>query len=390
MNSTINMRKVYLDHSATTPVDPSVVEAMMPFLTSIYGNASSIHQFGRHAKVGLEEARETIARFIQAHPREIYFTSGGTESNNMAIKGIAWQLREKGNHIVTSKVEHHAVLRTCEYLKKQGFDITFLSPDKYGMIHPDSVAEAITDKTILITIMHVNNEVGTINPIVEIGKIAREHGIVFHSDAVQSLGKLGLNVSEIPVDMLSFSGHKIYGPKGIGGLYIRKGIRLEKFMHGGAHEQNRRAGTENIPGIIGFAKAIELCEKEMANDQANIGNLRDALLNKLHQQIPQIFLNGHPEKRLYNNLNLSFAGVEGESLLLSLDLKGVAASSGSACTSGAVDPSHVLRAMNVRPELAQSSIRFTLGRANSMEDIDYVCEILPSIVGRLRAMSPLV
>ncbi|MBD3290568.1 cysteine desulfurase NifS [candidate division KSB1 bacterium] len=383
------MRKVYLDHSATTPVEPQVVDVMIPYLKDKFGNASSIHSFGREAKVALEDAREAIARFINAEAREIYFTSGGTESNNMAIKGAAWLLRDKGNHIISSKAEHHAVLYTCDYLKKQGFDVTYLKPDKYGMIQPEAVADAITDKTILVSIMHANNEVGTINPVAEIGRITRGRGLLFHTDAVQSFGKLDIDIAEIPVDMLSFSGHKIYGPKGIGGLFIRKGVRLEKLLHGGAHEQNRRAGTENMPGIAGLAKAVEISAERKERDYQFVKHLRDSLFEKLQQEIPKIYLNGHPEERLYNNLNLSFEGVEGESLLLSLDLKGIAASSGSACTSGAVDPSHVLTSMNVRPELAQSSIRFTLGRNNTMEDIDYVVEILPQIVARLRAMSPL-
>jgi len=383
------MRKVYMDHSATTPVDPEVLEAMLPFLKEKFGNPSSIHSFGREAKIALEESREKMASFLKTKASEIYFTSGGTESDNMAIKGIAYLLKHKGKHIITSKIEHHAVLHTCEYLEKQGYNITYLSPDQYGLISPESVAEAITDETILISIMHVNNEVGTINPIDKIAQVAKKHNVLFHSDAVQSFGKLSINLSRLPVDLLSFSGHKIYGPKGIGGLYVRKGIQLEKLFHGGSHERNRRPGTENLPGIIGMAKAIEICADNMSKEHKRILDLQNTFWEKLHQSIPKITLNGHPTERIAGNLNISFAGIEGESLLLSLDLKGVAASSGSACTSGSVEPSHVLIAMKIKPELAQSSIRFTLGRSNTMEDIEYVAQILPEIVQRLRAMSPL-
>lgn len=383
------MRQVYMDHSATTPVDREVLAAMLPFFKEKFGNASSIHTYGREVKVSLEESRETIAQFIKSKASEIYFTSGGTESDNMAIKGVAFQLKDKGNHIITSKVEHYAVLHTCEYLETQGFKVTYLSPDRYGTISPESVEEAITNQTILITIMHVNNEVGTINPIDEIGQVAKKHEVLFHTDAVQSFGKLPLDVSKQPIDLMTFSGHKIYGPKGIGGLYLRKGIQLEKMFYGGAHERNRRAGTENIPGIVGMAKAVEICSRLMKQENDQLLNLREAFFHKIKEKIPRIILNGHPTERIAGNLNISFEGVEGEASLLSLDLKGVAASSGSACTSGSIDPSHVLLAMKVKPSLAQSSIRFTLGRENTMEDIDYVAEILPEIVQRLRSMSPL-
>ena len=383
------MRKVYMDHSATTPVDKKVLKAMLPFLEGKFGNPSSIHFFGREVKVALEEARETIGRFIKAKASEIYFTSGGTESDNLAIKGIAQLLKNKGNHIITSKTEHHAVLHTCEYLETKGFKVSYLKPDQYGMISPQSVEEAITNETILISIMHVNNEVGTINPIVKIGQVAKDHNILFHTDAVQSFGKLSLDVSKQPIDLLSFSGHKIYGPKGIGGLYIRKGIQLEKLLHGGEHERNRRAGTENIPCIIGMAKAVEIYAERIEDDHIHLFKLREAFYKKIKQAIPRIQLNGHPTERLPGNLNLSFEGVEGESLLLSLDLKGVAASSGSACTSGSIESSHVLLAMGIKPELAQASIRFSLGRGNTMEDIKYTAQLLPEIVERLRSMSPL-
>ena len=383
------MRKVYFDHSATTPVDPLVVEAMLPFLKEKFGNPSSIHSYGREAKVALEEARESVAEFCNARAADIYFTSGGTESNNMAIKGIAYELKNKGKHIITSKVEHHAVLHTCEFLEKEGFEVTYLAPDKYGMIHPEAVEKAIRKDTILISIMHANNEVGTINSIEKIGEIAMEKGVIFHTDAVQSFGKIPIDLSKLPVDLMSMSGHKIYGPKGVGLLYIRKGVRLVQLLHGGGHERNRRPGTENIPGIIGVAKAVELRKKLMDQENESIKKLRDKFYEKVNQAIPRVFLNGHPKKRLAGHLNLSFQGIEGEALLLSLDLKGVAASSGSACTSGSIDPSHVLSAMGIKPELAQSSIRFTLGKDNSEEDVDYALEILPEIVQRLRSMSAL-
>ncbi len=383
------MRKVYFDHSATTPVDPLVVEAMLPFLNEKFGNPSSIHSFGRDVKVALEEARETVADFCNVRAADIYFTSGGTESDNMAIKGIAYELKNKGKHIITSKVEHHAVLHTCEFLEKEGFEITYISPDQYGMIQPEAVANAIRQDTILITIMHANNEVGTINPIEKIGEIARNKGILFHTDAVQTFGKIPINLSKLPVDLMSMSGHKIYGPKGIGVLFIQRGVRLMQLTHGGGHERNRRAGTENIPGIIGMAKAVELRKTCMKDENALLRDLRDRFHKRITEAITRVFLNGHPEQRLAGHLNLSFQGIEGEALLLSLDLKGVAASSGSACTSGSIDPSHVLSAMGITPELAQASIRFSLGKDNTEEDVEYTVSILPEIVQRLRNMSAL-
>ncbi|MFZ5516740.1 MAG: cysteine desulfurase NifS [Candidatus Zhuqueibacterota bacterium] len=383
------MRKVYFDHSATTAVDPEVVEAMIPFMSEKFGNPSSIHSFGREVKVALEEARETIAGFLNVRAADIYFNSGGTESDNMAIQGTAYQLKSKGKHIITSKVEHHAVLHTCQALENEGFEVTYLAPDKYGMIHAESVAEAIRKDTILISIMHANNEVGTVNPIEKIGGIARQHDILFHCDAVQSFGKIPIDLSRLPIDLLSASGHKIYGPKGVGILYIKKGVRLEKLMFGGEHERSRRPGTENIPGIIGLAKAVEMRRARMKTDSKHVKKLRDMLYEKIMEKLPRVFLNGHTEERLYSHLNVSFQGIEGEALLLSLDLKGVAASSGSACTSGSIDPSHVLSAMGIKPELAQSSIRFTLGKDNSQEDVEYTMEVLPEIVQRLRSMSPI-
>ncbi len=383
------MRKVYFDHSATTPVDPLVVEAMVPFLKEKFGNPSSIHSYGREVKVALEEARESVAEFCNVRAADIYFTSGGTESDNMAIKGIAYELKNKGKHIITSKVEHHAVLHTCEALEKEGFEATYVAPDKYGMIHPEAVEKAIRKDTILITIMHANNEVGTINSIEKIGEIAREKGVLFHTDAVQSFGKIPIDLSKLPVDLMSMSGHKIYAPKGVGVLYVRKGVRLAQLTHGGGHERSRRPGTENIPGIIGMAKAVELRKERMNYENEYVKKVRDKFYENVTQAIPRVFLNGHPKKRLAGHLNLSFQGIEGEALLLSLDLKGVAASSGSACTSGSIDPSHVLSAMGIKPELAQSSLRFTLGKDNSEEDVEYTLGILPEIVQRLRTMSAL-
>lgn len=383
------MRKVYFDHSATTPVDPKVVEAMLPFLSEKFGNPSSIHSFGREVKVALEEAREMVAEFCHTRAADIYFTSGGTESDNMAIKGIAYELKTKGKHIITSQVEHHAVLHTCEFLEKEGFEITYLRPDKYGMIHPESVAEAIRKDTILISIMHANNEVGTISPLEQIGSIARNSGVLFHTDVVQTFGKIPLDLSELPVDLMSASAHKIYGPKGVGLLYIRKGVKLIPMAHGGGHERNRRPGTENIPGIIGLAKAVELRKDRMKDENEFVKGLRDLFYEKITKAIPRLILNGHPDERLAGHLNLSFVGIEGEALLLSLDLKGVAASSGSACTSGSLDPSHVLAAMGLKPEIARASIRFTLGKDNTEEDVDYAVRILPEIVQRLRSMSAL-
>ena len=383
------MNKVYLDHSATAPMEPEVLEAMLPYFQNKFGNSSSVHSFGREAKVALEEAREAVGQFIRSKAIEVYFTSCGTEADNLALKGIAFSLKDKGNHIVTSTIEHHAILHTCEYLEKHGFEITYLDPDQYGTINPDAVANAITDKTILVSIMHANNEVGTINDINKISNITKEKNVLFHTDAVQSFGKLPINVTETPIDLMSFSAHKIYGPKGTGGLYIRKGIQIEPMILGGQHERNRRAGTENIAGIIGLVKAIELCDKKMDDDYKNISQLRDLLHKKIIENISKIHFNGHPQNRLAGHLNLSFEAVEGESILLSLDLKGIAASSGSACTSGSIDPSHVLLAMKTKPELAQSAIRFTLGRHNTIEEINYVVEILPKIIHRLRSMSPL-
>jgi cysteine desulfurase len=383
------MRTVYLDHSATTPVHPDVVEAMLPFFTEEYGNASSIHRFGRNARVAVDEAREKVARLLNAQDQEIYFTSGGTEGDNLAIKGVAWALQDKGNHIITSQVEHEAVLNTCHYLEKNGFTVTYLPVDQYGMVDPTEVRKAITDKTIIISVMHANNEVGTIQPIAEIGAIAQQQEVLFHTDAVQTVGKMPLDVKALSVDLLSMSGHKFYGPKGVGALYMRKGAKIQPLAHGGHHENWKRAGTENIPGIVGMAKAMEICYQELEVVSKRESQLRDALQKGIQETIEDVRFNGHPTQRLPGSLSACFEALEGEALILSLDLKGVAASTGSACSSGSLEPSHVLKAMGVPIEIAHGSARLTLGRGNTQEEIDYVLEVLPEIVDRLRSMSPL-
>jgi len=384
------MRRVYLDHSATTPVDPEVASIMMTYYTEKYGNPSSVHGFGREAKQALEQARKQVAELIGATPKEITFTSGGTEADNLAILGITDALRKKGKHIITTCIEHHAVLETCEYLEKNGFDLTVLPVDEEGIISVDDIRKAIRPDTILITVMHANNEVGSIQPITEIGKLTRELGIVFHVDAVQSLGKIPINVEEMNVDLMTVSSHKIYGPKGVGALYVRQGVRIMPLVHGGGQEKKRRSGTENTPGIIGFGKACELAGQRMADDAEQQRKLRDKLMNGILERIESVKVNGPVgEKRLPNNVNISIRYVEGESLLLSLDMLGISASSGSACTSGSLDPSHVLLGMGLIHEIAHGSLRFSLGRQNTDEDIDYVLEQLPKIVERLRMMSPL-
>jgi cysteine desulfurase len=384
------MRRIYLDHSATTPVDLEVATLMMTYYTEKYGNPSSVHGFGREAKQALEEARRQVAELIGATPQEVTFTSGGTEADNLAILGTAEAMRKKGKHLITSAIEHHAVLETCEYLAKNGFELTVIPVDSEGIVSVEDVRKAVRPDTILISVMHVNNEVGAIQPIVEIGNMAKELGITFHVDAVQSLGKLPINVKEMNIDLLTVSSHKIYGPKGVGALYIRKGIRVVPMAHGGGQEKKRRSGTENTPGIIGFGKACELAGQRMADDTEHQTKLRDKLMNGILERIEYVKVNGPlGEKRLPNNVNVSIRFVEGESLLLSLDMQGIAASSGSACTSGSLDPSHVLLAMGLVHEIAHGSLRFSLGRQNTEEEIDYVLEQLPKIVERLRMMSPL-
>lgn len=384
------MRRVYLDHSATTPVRPEVLEAMLPFLKEeAFGNPSTVYSYGREAKKALDEAREKVAGLIGARPEEIVFTSGGTEADNLALIGTAMANEKKGRHIITSSIEHHAVLHTAQYLMRQGFKVTFLPVTPEGLVRVEDVEEAITDETILISVMHVNNEVGTIQPIKEIGHLARERGIVFHTDAVQSVGKIPVNVDELNVDLLSASAHKIYGPKGVGCLYIRKGTKITPILHGGGQERKRRAGTENMPGIVGFGRAAELARQELPQEMPRLKALRDRLIKGILERIEDVQVNGDLEKRVATNANFSFRYVEGESLLLSLDMKGICASSGSACTSGSLDPSHVLLAMGIPHEVAHGSVRMTLGRGNTEADIDYVLEVMPEIVARLRAMSPL-
>jgi cysteine desulfurase len=383
------MMKVYLDHNSTTPLDPQVLESMMPYLREEFGNASSIHQWGRRARAALEDSRDKIATLLGAEKDCVVFTGGGTEADNLAIKGVAWANQEKGKHIVTSTVEHHAVLHTCEFLAKQGFAITFLPVDGKGRLDPDDLRKAIRSDTILITLMQANNETGTLWPLKEFGQIAKEKKVFFHTDAIQSFCKVPLNVEEGQVDLLSLSAHKIYGPKGVGALYIRKGTKMVATLHGGSQERKRRPGTENVAGAVGFARAAELLFADMEKEGKRLASLRDRLQRGLTEKIPQIQLNGDPENRLPGTLNMSFEFVEGESLILSLDMEGIAVSSGSACTSGSLEPSHVLLAMGIPHEVCHGSLRFSLGRGTTGEQIDYVLEVLPRIVTRLRAMSPL-
>jgi len=383
------VKKIYLDHNATSPVHPEVLEAMLPFYKEAYGNASSIHSFGREARKAVEASRETIAAFIGASPDEIIFTSGGTESDNTAIKGIMEANASKGNHIITSVIEHHAVLNTCKYLEKHGCTVTYLPVDEFGVVSVDELKNAITADTILVSIMHANNETGALQPIEEIGAVTRAKGIIFHSDAVQSLTKVPVDVDKMNVDLLSFSGHKIYAPKGAGVLYKRKGIKMAPLIVGGHHEKNKRAGTENVAGIVGFAKAVEISKRDGAVLNKRIAELRDRLWKGINDNIKKVKLNGHPDKRTPNTLNVSFEYVEGESIILNLDMEGIAVSSGSACASGSLSASHVMLAMGLDHAIAQGSIRFSLGKDNTEEDIDFVISILPGIIDKLRQMSPL-
>ena len=383
------MRKVYLDHSATTPVRKEAADLAIEYMTDKFGNPSSIHSFGREAKKALEEARERLANLIGANPKEIYFTSGGTESDNIAILGAAFANSKKGKHIITSAIEHHAVLDTCKYLEKQGFEVTYLPVDDQGIVNIKELEKAIRPETILISVMHVNNEIGTIQDIASMSKLAKDKGILFHTDAVQSLGKIPIDVNELNIDMLTGSGHKIYGPKGVGILYIRRGTKIDSIMYGGSQERKQRPGTENLSSIVGFGLAAELAGKEIDEENKKQTKLRDKLIKGILESIPNTRLNGHHEKRIASNVNVSIEFIEGESLLLSLDMKGIGASSGSACTSGSLDPSHVLLAMGLSHEIAHGSLRMTLGRDTTEEDVDYVLEVLPQVVDRLRAMSPL-
>jgi cysteine desulfurase len=383
------MNPIYMDYAATTPTDQRVVEAMMPYFGEIYGNPSSLHGFGQEARAAMEEARAKIAAFLGAKPAEIVFTSGGTESDNFAIKGVAWANRKKGDHVITSAIEHHAVLETCRFLEKEGFRVTYLPVDGDGLVDPADVVKAITDRTILISIMHANNEIGTIQPIAEIGRIAKEKGICFHTDAVQTFGHLPFTVDELNIDLLSASAHKLYGPKGMGLLYIRKGTRITPLVHGGDQESGHRASTQNVPGIVGFGKAVELAAATLQEEVVRLTSLRDQFIQGIFERIDGIRLNGHPARRLPNNINLSVESIEGEGMILSLDMMGIACSTGSACSSSSLEPSHVLLAIGLPHELSHGSLRFSLGMYTKEGDIDAVLEALPQVVGRLRAMSPL-
>ncbi len=383
------MERIYLDNAATTAIDKEVFEEMKPYLMEEYANPSSTYRFAGRISGKVQDARETIAEFIGAKPNEVYFTSGGSESDNWAIKGVADALSDKGRHIITTKIEHHAVLHTCEYLEKRGYEVTYLDVDEYGLVDPEKFEKAIRPDTILATIMFANNEIGTIEPVAELGRIAHEHGVIFHTDAVQALGHVRINVDEMNIDMLSASAHKINGPKGVGLLYIRSGIKVTSLIHGGAQERSKRAGTTNAVGIIGFGKAISLADERLEDTLEYETKLRDRLISRVTSEIPFVKFNGHPEKRLSNNTNFCFRFIEGESLLIMLDQKNICASSGSACTSGALDPSHVLLAIGLPHEIAHGSIRFTLSRENTEEEIDYTVDALKQMVERLRNMSPL-
>ena len=384
------MKKViYLDNAATTKVRPEVVEAMLPFYTEYYGNPSAVYEFSTPCKEALAKARETVANSLGAKDNEIYFTNGGSESDNWALIATAEAYASKGKHIITTKIEHHAILHTCEYLEKRGYEITYLPVDEYGTVSIDELKKAIRPDTILISVMFANNEIGTIQPIKEIGEIAKKHGILFHTDAVQAYGQLPINVDELNIDMLSSSGHKLNGPKGIGFLYIRKGVKIRSFIHGGAQERKRRAGTENVPGIVGYGVAAERAARTMKERTAKEIELRNHLIDRVLAEVPYTRLNGHRTDRLPNNANFSFQFVEGESLLIMLDMDGICGSSGSACTSGSLDPSHVLLAIGLPHEIAHGSLRLTLSEETTLEDIDYVVECIKKIVARLRSMSPL-
>ncbi|MEE8497336.1 MAG: cysteine desulfurase NifS [Acidimicrobiia bacterium] len=383
------MKRIYLDYAATTPTHPEVVRAMTPHWSEHFGNPSSIYSYGQEAKGTIEDAREKVAELIGASPEEIVFTSGGTEADNFAIKGTAFAAK-RGNHIITSAIEHHAVHETCSFLERHGFEVTYLPVDGDGLVDPDDLEKAITKETILVSVMHANNEVGTVQPIAEMAAIAREAGVYFHSDTVQTAGHIPVDVNELGVDLLSLSAHKLYGPKGVGALYVRKGTRLVPFMHGGGQERNRRGGTENVPGIAGFGKAAEIAGKETPEEAERLTAFRQRLIEGILGTIDNSRLNGHPEQRLPNNVNVSIDYVEGESMLLNLDLEGICASTGSACSSASLEASHVLLAMGLAHEQAHASLRFTMGKWTETEHVDRVLEVLPPIVAKLRAMSPLL
>jgi len=383
------MRRIYLDYAATTPTHPLVLKAMLPWFTDGFGNPASIHSFGQETKGAIEEAREKVAGLVGAKSDEIVFTGSGTEADNFAIKGVAYAKEHEGKHIITTAIEHHAVIEPCKFLEKRGFKVTYLSVDGDGLVDLEEVKEAITDETILISVMHANNEIGTIEPIQEIGRIAKDREICFHTDAVQTVGHLPVDVDELKVDLVSISAHKFCGPKGVGALYIRKGTRIVPFMHGGEQEHGRRASTQNVPGIVGFGKACQLAQQEMGQEKERLETLRDKLINGILNRIDHVHLNGHPTQRLPNNVNISLEFVEGESILLNLDLVGIAASTGSACSSSVLEASHVLLALGLPHESAHSSLRLSLGQETTEKDVDYVLERLPQIVKKLRAMSPL-
>jgi len=379
-------RRVYLDHNASTPVHPDVVVEMLPFFAERFGNPSSVHAFGREARDSVDQSRERIAGFLGVAPAEIVFTSGGTESDNLAVRGLA--LAGRRGHLITSRIEHHAVLRTCQALEAEGFALTYLPVDQYGMVDPDDVKRAIRPDTIAISIMHANSEIGTVQPVAAIGAIAREHGIPFHVDAVQTFGKIPMDVADLAIDVMSFSSHKIYGPKGVGGLYIRRGTRMVAIQHGGEHERRRRAGTENVPGIVGFGRAAELRAREMHSEAERVRGLRDRLGLGIQARLDEVRLTGHPVERLPGTANVAFRHVESESIVLGLDLKGVAVSAGSACTSGQVEPSHVLAAVGLDLPWAMGAVRFSLGRSTTAEDVDYVIECVETVVAKLRRLLP--
>jgi cysteine desulfurase len=382
-------RTIYMDHSATTYVKPEVLEAMIPYFSEHFGNPSSIYGIAQYSKKAIDTARLQTAKAVGAGPDEIYFTSGGSESDNWAIKGVALANRKRGNHIITTQIEHHAVFHTCQFLEKEGFKVSYLPVDQYGLVNPVDLEKEITDKTILISVMYANNEIGTIEPVVELGAIARKHKVYFHTDAVQAIGNVSIDVKSQNIDLLSLSAHKFYGPKGVGALYIKKGVRIENLIHGGGQERKRRAGTENIAGIVGLGKAIELATADIPGHTAMIKAMRDRLIKGVLEKIPNSRLNGHPEKRLPGNFNVSFEFIEGESMLLWLDDEGICGSTGSACTSGSLEPSHVLLATGLPVEISHGSLRLTLGDANTEGDVDFVLEVLPKVVKKLRDMSPL-
>ena len=382
-------RLIYMDHSATTPVKKEVLEAMLPYFCEKFGNPSSVYSLGRESKKAIEEAREKTAKALGANPSEIFFTSGGSEADNWAIKGVAYANKVKGNHIITSCIEHHAILNSCKYLENDGFEVTYLPVDSEGLISLEDLKNSIRPETILVSIMFANNEVGTIQPISEIGQITREKGICFHTDAVQAIGNVKIDVEDLNIDMLSLSAHKFYGPKGVGALYIKKNVKISSFIQGGGQERGRRATTENVSGIVGLGKAIEIASNNLESYNAKLIKFRKILMDGIMERVPFVKLNGHPEKRLPGNANFSFEFIEGESLLLMLDMKGIAGSSGSACSSGSLDPSHVLLGIGLTHEIAHGSLRLTLGEENTEEDVRYVVETIPPIVQRLREMSPL-